>query len=64
MLGTLWPVVDDAAQQVMAHFYSGFAAKGFGKAAALRQAQVALLRDAATGHPFYWAPFTLVGNWQ
>ncbi len=64
VLGTLWPVVDDAAQQVMAHFYSGFAAKGFGKAAALRQAQVALLRDAATGHPFYWAPFTLVGNWQ
>jgi CHAT domain-containing protein len=64
VLGTLWPVVDDAAQKVMTRFYGEFVGNQAGKAAALRQAQVALLIEPATNHPFYWAPFTLVGNWQ
>ena len=31
-------------------------------AAALRNAQLQLLRDGATRHPFYWAPFIVVGD--
>ena len=34
----------------------------FGKAEALRAAQLALLRQPATAHPFHWAAFVLVGD--
>jgi CHAT domain-containing protein len=64
VLGTLWPVDDDAARQLMDHFYQGLATGGLSKAAALRQAQLALLRTPATDHPIFWAPFNLVGNWK
>jgi CHAT domain-containing protein len=64
VLGTLWPVVDEAAQKVMTRFYGELVGNNSGKAIALRQAQTSLLKQTATNHPFYWAPFTLVGNWQ
>lgn len=65
VLGTLWPVDDAATVQLMSAFYGGWTAQpGAGKAAALREAQRALLRQADTRHPYYWAPFALIGNWQ
>lgn len=63
VLGTLWPVDDRAAVSVMEQFYSGFTRQGLGKAQALRQAQRQLIGDSRLAHPFYWAPFTLIGNW-
>jgi CHAT domain-containing protein len=33
-----------------------------GKAEALRQAALGLMRSQETGHPFYWAGFVLVGD--
>jgi CHAT domain-containing protein len=33
------------------------------KAEAVRQAQLALLRDPNFRHPRYWAPYVLLGNW-
>jgi CHAT domain-containing protein len=63
VLGTLWPVVDDAAKQVMADFYQEFVGNHSGKAVSLRKAQTALLKNPETAHPFFWAPFTLIGNW-
>ncbi|MBI4741802.1 MAG: CHAT domain-containing protein [Betaproteobacteria bacterium] len=63
VLGTLWPVEDNAARRVMETFYRGLTASGLSKAEALRRAQVELLRSEAFAHPFYWAPFLLVGNW-
>jgi CHAT domain-containing protein len=49
----------------MAKFYNTFNQAGVGKAEALRQAQLSLIRSPQTQyhHPFYWAPFVLVGNW-
>ena len=35
---------------------------GFGKAAALRQASLMLLRSNEYRHPFYWAGFVLIGD--
>ena len=64
VLGTLWPVDDEAARIVMEGFYRGLARERLGKAAALRAAQLDLLRQPATRHPYYWAPFSLVGNWR
>ena len=30
----------------------------------LRQAQLSLLAQSRYAHPFYWAPFILMGNWK
>lgn len=63
VLGTLWPVDDEAARQVMERLYSGISKGRLTKTEALRQAQLELLKHPESKHPFYWAPFVLVGNW-
>jgi CHAT domain-containing protein len=63
-LGSLWPVEDEATKTLMVRFYQGFSTEGLGKAKALQRAQLELLRNKRTAHPFYWAPFVLVGSWQ
>ncbi|MFT3817813.1 MAG: CHAT domain-containing protein [Rubrivivax sp.] len=67
-LGTLWPVSDDAANRVMASFYRRLAQHGGAGAPsrvqALREAQLELLQDPKRQHPFYWAPFILIGDWS
>ncbi|MBL8331846.1 MAG: CHAT domain-containing protein [Rubrivivax sp.] len=62
-LGTLWPVSDDAANRVMSGFYRRLAA-GAPRVQALREAQLELLALPNRRHPFYWAPFILIGDWQ
>jgi CHAT domain-containing protein len=64
-LATLWAVQDKSTADLMAKFYNTFNQAGVGKAEALRQAQLSLIRSPQTQyhHPFYWAPFVLVGNW-
>lgn len=64
VLGTLWPVEDSSAQTFMKLFYKGVAENALSKAAAVQQAQVAMIRSPELNHPFFWAPFTLIGNWQ
>lgn len=63
VLGTLWPVEDNAAKKVMEKFYRGLAKDHLSKAEALRQAQVELLHNDEFAHPLFWAPFVLIGNW-
>ena len=63
-LGTLWPVSDASAQRVMGGFYRRLAAGGLSRVEALRQAQLELLQQPQRGHPFHWAPFILIGDWQ
>jgi CHAT domain-containing protein len=69
VLGTLWPVDDEATVLLMQGFYRGWTQAGDGarsaptKGQALRDAQRALLAKPATRHPYYWAPFALIGNW-
>lgn len=64
VLGTLWPVDDDAARSIMEGVYGGLARGGLSKTEALRQAQLAMLGKHESAHPFFWAPFVLIGNWQ
>ncbi len=63
VLGTLWPVEDDAARAVMESFYTRLEGERITKAEALREAQLTLIHDPRTANPFFWAPFVLVGNW-
>lgn len=90
-LASLWSVSDAATAALMTRFYSNLTEVPI-KAAALRQAQLSMLRgevvlegnrlrgarggtdvelpassvaglpNQALTHPFYWAPFTLVGS--
>ncbi|MDO8813195.1 MAG: CHAT domain-containing protein [Gallionella sp.] len=63
VLGTLWPVEDNAARKVMEKFYGGLTATHLSKAEALKRAQVELIHTDEFANPFFWAPFVLIGNW-
>jgi CHAT domain-containing protein len=64
-LATLWSVKDDSTVALIDRFYQQLAqpTASVTKAEALRQAQISLLHSKDFNHPFYWAPFILVGNW-
>ena len=62
-LSTLWSVADASTAQFITHFYKSLTQQTT-KAEALRQSQLALLHSKQYNHPYYWAPFVLVGNWQ
>jgi CHAT domain-containing protein len=57
---SLWTVDDEATAELMATFYDELAGTK-SPAAALRAAQIKLLRQRP--HPFFWSPFVLVGRW-
>jgi len=63
VLGTLWPVDDEAAVGVMTQFYKGVVQQGQTKAQSLQQSKIQLIRNPQLAHPFFWAPFELIGNW-
>ncbi|MBD2040844.1 CHAT domain-containing protein [Microcoleus sp. FACHB-672] len=63
-LATLWSVKDQSTAELMSEFYRKITQSGVSKAEALRQAQLSLLKNPGSEHPFYWAPFILVGNWR
>ncbi|NEO95081.1 MAG: CHAT domain-containing protein, partial [Moorea sp. SIO3G5] len=62
---SLWNVDDQGTQALMNKFYQVLKQGKVTKAEALRQAQIALITNKVGddfGHPFYWAPFILIGN--
>ena len=63
MLVSLWPVSDAATETLMTTLYADLA-KGEQVQDAMRDAQLAVMKDPATAHPFFWAPFNLIGNWR
>jgi CHAT domain-containing protein len=71
IIATLWPVADDSTSLLMQRFYRLHETeRGISKAEALRKAQLALLEGTGDpnrshfAHPFFWAPFILIGNWK
>ncbi len=65
-IATLWGANDEATANLMGKFYNNLADNAqVSKAQALHQAQLALLaeEDSQYRHPYYWAPFVLIGNW-
>ena len=63
LLASLWPVSDAATETLMTTLYADLA-KGDAVQDAMRDAQRAVLANPATAHPYYWAPFNLIGNWR
>jgi CHAT domain-containing protein len=61
-IATLWLVDAASTAQLMGEFYSGLK-NGLTKAEALRQAQLILLSNPKSRHPYYWSSFILVGGW-
>lgn len=64
VLATLWPVADKSTATLMAEMYRRRQEQHLTKIEALRQAQLSLLAQPRYAHPFYWAPFILMGNWK
>ena len=60
---SLWDVSDAGTAALMKTFYQELR-NGASKDVALQRAMIAAHGDPARKHPFYWAPFILVGDWQ
>jgi CHAT domain-containing protein/Tfp pilus assembly protein PilF len=66
VLVTLWSVNALSTEVFMKKFYTELK-NGKDKATALQLAQIALMEDKnhpEWKHPYYWAPFVLVGDWE
>ncbi|MCB9761055.1 MAG: CHAT domain-containing protein [Alphaproteobacteria bacterium] len=64
VVASLWDVNDASTSALMTAFYTNLRDAELGRAEALRRAQLGLLADPATAHPYYWAPFILIGDWR
>jgi CHAT domain-containing protein/tetratricopeptide (TPR) repeat protein len=80
VIASLWSVNDRSTGALMRRFYETWTTHpGMPKAEALRLAQVALLKEEVKpdveggtqaaqthsfAHPYFWAPFILIGNWR
>ena len=62
-IATLWRVADEATAVLMRALYQHLRTPGVSRAQALRQAQLALLKEPRYADPFFWAPFLLLNNW-
>lgn len=74
-LASLWSVGDASTAKLMSQFYHEFDKPGVKKAKALQKAQLSLIKSLRANspvpelqqlppHPYYWAAYVLVGNWQ
>jgi CHAT domain-containing protein len=60
---SLWNVNDSSARALMRDYY-GELARGTGRAEALRQAKLRLMRQPGYAHPYDWAAFIPAGDWR
>jgi len=59
-----WNVNDSATAELMASFYRHLLDERLTPAAALRQAQLAMLAEKRWSAPYFWSPFSLQGDWR
>jgi CHAT domain-containing protein len=63
VVASLWSVADDSTNTLMAAFYTALAG-GKSKGEALQMAETTVMKNPKYNHPFYWAPFILMGDWR
>lgn len=61
---SLWNVNDKATAALMQRLYTGMLRSGKTPAAALRAAQIEMLRTRQWQSPYFWAPFVMQGEWN
>ena len=60
VMASLWPIDDLVSSDFMTQFYQALGPGG--KANALATVQRHFIENPRTRHPFYWAPFSLIGD--
>lgn len=63
VIASLWSVNDVSTKETMQIFYKELVA-GQSKAESLRRAQLAVMRNPRFAHPYFWAPFVVLGDWR
>lgn len=61
---SLWSVADQSTAKLMQRFYGNLVSLKQDRPEALQRAQLSFIQDARLAHPFYWAPFVIVGSQQ
>lgn len=62
---SLWNVNDQSTAELMRRFYQSLLSEGgLHPAAALRTAQLSMMREKPWSQPYYWAAFTVQGDWR
>ena len=61
IVASLWPVADDATEVLMNRLY-GELSGGRDLMLGMQVAQLEVLRNRRFAHPFFWAPFNVIGN--
>ena len=64
VVASLWKVDDVATGELMKRFYVEMLQVNRSPAAALRQAQIAMWQQDRWRPPFYWAAFSMQGEWR
>jgi CHAT domain-containing protein/tetratricopeptide (TPR) repeat protein len=64
VVASLWKVDDAATAELMRRFYAALLQKKLPAAQALRAAQIEMSRDERYRSPYFWAAFTLQGEWR
>jgi CHAT domain-containing protein len=64
LIATLWKVHDEATSIFVYEFYKTLRSKKNDKISALRAAQISLRESSDYSHPYFWAPFILIGDWR
>jgi CHAT domain-containing protein len=63
VIASLWPVADESTEVLMTKMYQELVA-GRDLSTAMQSAQVEVQRNRRFAHPFFWAPFYVIGNGQ
>jgi CHAT domain-containing protein/tetratricopeptide (TPR) repeat protein len=64
VVASLWQVDDLATAELMMRFYRGMLKDGMRPAAALRAAQIEMMKHNRWARPYFWAAFVMQGEWR
>ena len=64
VISSLWKVEDRATSELMKRFYRAMFKEKQSPAAALRTAQLEMWKEQSWRDPYFWAAFTLQGEWK
>jgi CHAT domain-containing protein len=64
VVASLWQVDDLATSELMKHFYRAMLTGKMRPAAALRAAQIEMMKQKRWATPYFWAGFTIQGEWR